>query len=113
MLRACRERVLTDQRTLVAPSTRDQSREACRERPLGEETVNDGRDTVDKVRAQGVGVTRASFIHFFWGVAPERWTAREEAQLPLVLQEWSLFEFDSTSELVLRPGMAEKARGEE
>ena len=111
MLRARRDQVLTDQRT-VAPSPRDQSRAACRERPVGEEAVNDGRDTIDNASTRCWG-TRASFIHSFWGVAPERWTAREEAQLPLALQDWSLFEFDSTSELVLCPGMAEKARGEE
>lgn len=58
-------------------------------------------------------ITRERFIASRWGTAPDPWTAREEAQLPLALQDWSLFEFNSASELVLRSNIARKSTGSE
>ena len=100
-LRAHRQLLLADQLAEYPALARGGAGTAC-----CEAMKDDGGGLPANRSAQ---ITRELFIASRWGTAPDPWTAREEARLPLALQDWSRFEFNSASELVLRSNIANES----
>jgi hypothetical protein len=44
------------------------------------------------LKADGIPVTRKSWIERHWGETPSEWNAEHEAELPEHLQDWDKFE---------------------